>query len=137
MSDKINRYKIRYNDEGYVEAVIKTDGEDFDYEGQISFMPDICHGWYKMENGTLIVDEAKKAQIEKIRSDAQEILDLKAKLKNSDGIIAETFESILSLDNSVTFIVDFIRILREFRAKYSVVLANRKVWRARLEELED
>lgn len=134
---QINRYKIRYNDEGYVEAVIKTDGEDFDYEGQISFIPDICHGWYKMENGALIVDEAKKAQIVEAANNAAEILDLKAKLKDSDGIIAETFETILSLDNSVTFIVDFIRILREFRAKYSVVLANRKVWRARLEELED
>lgn len=135
--EKINRYNVKRNAEGYIEAVVKTDGEMCDFEGQIAAFPDICHGWYKLEDGSLYVDEIKKAQILEEIDKLDEIRDLKNKLDQSNTVIMEALENIISLDNSATFVLDYIKAMRSFRSTYSAILANRKVWRARLKELED
>ena len=93
---------------------------------------------YKLTATGLMLDEERLAQIieeEENRSKELEIEELKRKLNATDYIMAETFESIMSLNSSVTFIVDFIKILGDFRQKYSEAIANRKAWRQRIEEL--
>ena len=93
---------------------------------------------YKLVGSDIVLDEERLAQIieeEENRSKELEIEELKHNLTATDYIMAETFESIMSLNSSVTFIVDFIKILGDFRQKYSDVIANRKVWRQRIEEL--
>ena len=94
---------------------------------------------YRLIDSEIILDEAKKAEMiasEERKAIADEIADLKAKLNESDYIVANTFEQVMSLDNAVTFIVDFIKIMADFRKKYADLLINRKNWRARIEELE-
>lgn len=94
---------------------------------------------YKFINSEVILDETKKAEMiaeEESKSKAEEIADLQQKLNDSDYIIARTFEEIMSLDNSITFIADFIKIIKQFKTQYAEVLANRKTWRERIEELE-
>ena len=93
---------------------------------------------YKLVGSDLVLDEERLAQIveeEENRSKELEIEELKRKLTATDYIMAETFESIMSLNSSVTFIVDFIKILGDFKQKYSEAIANRKAWRQRIEEL--
>ena len=94
---------------------------------------------YKFINSEVILDEDKKAELiaeEESESKAEEIADLQQRLNDSDYIIARTFEEIMSLDNSITFIADFIKIIKQFKTQYADVLANRKTWRERIEELE-
>lgn len=94
---------------------------------------------YRLIDSEIILDEAKKAEM--VAADAQkaideEIADLKQKLNESDYIVANTFEQVMSLDNALTFVADFIKIMADFRKKYADLIINRKNWRDRIEELE-
>jgi len=131
----INRYKLEINEDGYIIGFYTTLGDEFDYEGQMANFPFATRGWTKLVNGQLVEDLAKKAEILEKEATDLEISDLEEKLNSTDYIIARTFEDIMALDNSVTFIVDFIKIIRQFREKYKDALANRKTWRERIEEL--
>lgn len=94
---------------------------------------------YRLIDSEIILDEAKKAEManaEQQQAIDEEIADLKAKLNESDYIVANTFEEVMSLDNAITFIADFIKIMADFRTKYADLIINRKNWRARIEELE-
>lgn len=91
---------------------------------------------YKFVGEQLVLDEQKKAEQEEQENKDLEIHSLEKQLKETDYIISRTFEEIMSLDNSITFIVDFIKILKEFRTKYAEQLKNRKTWRQRIEELK-
>lgn len=94
---------------------------------------------YRLMDDGIILDESRKQEILSQKEEAakqSEISELKSKLNETDYIMAETFEQIMSLDNAVTFIVDIIRILKEFSQTYSETIANRKLWRQRIKELE-
>lgn len=94
---------------------------------------------YQLIDSEVILDEDKKAEMaaaEAQKAIDEEIADLKAKLNESDYIVANTFEQVMSLDNAITFIADFIKIMADFRKKYADLIINRKNWRARIEELE-
>ena len=75
------------------------------------------------------------AQEKQQKAKETEIESLKESLAQTDYIVAEAFENVLSLDNPVTFISDFIKILLQYNSKYATVIANRKIWRDRIEEL--
>lgn len=95
---------------------------------------------YKLVDSEIILDEVKKAELvaaETQKAIDEEITDLKQKLNESDYIVANTFEQVMSLDNALTFVADFIKIMADFRKKYADLIINRKNWRARIEELED
>lgn len=91
---------------------------------------------YRLVGEQLVLDEQKKAEQEEQENKDSEIHSLEKQLNETDYIIARTFEEIMALDNSVTFIVEFIKILKEFRTKYAEQLKNRKSWRERIEELK-
>ena len=93
---------------------------------------------YELSGNKLILNQDRKNEIEEERQNKAkqtEIESLKRSLADTDYIVSETFENVLALDNPVTFISDFIKIMVQFNSKYATVIANRKVWRDRIEEL--
>lgn len=93
---------------------------------------------YELSGNKLIMNQDRKNEIEEERQNKAketEIEYLKRSLADTDYIVSETFENVLALDNPVTFISDFIKIMVQFNLKYATVIANRKVWRDRIEEL--
>lgn len=93
---------------------------------------------YKLGKNELIFDEERYNEILKEKQDVadmKEISRLKKLLSESDYIISEWGEEIISLDNPLTWVADVIKINIRYIKKYKEVLANRKSWRARIEEL--
>lgn len=93
---------------------------------------------YKLVNSEIILDEQKKAEMEAEetqRGKDTEIAELEKMLKDTDYIFSKELEEITSLSNPVTFITDLIKILVAYAKDYKDVIANRKNWRARIEEL--
>ena len=130
-------YTVTLDSERYIVSIsyTKEDKVDIDLAGlDLRYL-----NAYRMIDSEIILDEAKKAEMvaaeQKEAVDA-EIADLKQKLNESDYIVANTFEQVMSLDNAITFIADFIKIMSDFRKKYADLIINRKNWRTRIEELE-
>ena len=95
---------------------------------------------HKIVDKTLVFDENKYQELlnEKTHIDNQKIiLDLKTKLNDSDYLVARCFEEVMALTNPLTWIADVIKITTKFAKKYKEVIANRKQWREKIEELED
>lgn len=93
---------------------------------------------YQLSGKKLIMNQDRKAEImaqEQENAKQTEIASLKESLYETDYIIAETFENVLALNNPLTFVADFIKILVEFNSKYADMIANRKIWRDRIAEL--
>lgn len=93
---------------------------------------------YELAGNKLVFNQDRKNEIEEERQASAkqtEIDSLKKSLADTDYIVSEAFESVLALDNPVTFISDFIKIMVQFNSKYATVIANRKIWRDRIEEL--
>lgn len=64
----INKYVFLFDEEGYLSGFYTvTDGSGYDFEGQMADYPEATEGWYKFEDGSLYVDEAKKEEIIKER----------------------------------------------------------------------
>lgn len=93
---------------------------------------------YQYIDNTPVLDQAKYdamiAEEEEIAKE-KEIVELQHNLDSTDYIIARTFEEVMALNNPLTFVSDFIKILAQFKSQYADTLANRKTWRARIEEL--
>ena len=132
----IHNYKFKYNENGYITGFEAVEDNDYDYTGQLANMSDLCKGWYKFINGSFIVDDAKKNEIEAKEKDINRKSELEELLKNSDYIIARTFEQVMSCTNPLTFITDIIAIITKFSAQYGEVIANRQTWRDELEAME-
>lgn len=131
----INKYKMILDENGYIEGFYTVE-EDYDYEGQMSQFPDACDGWTKCVNGELIVDEEKKQEILENIAKNTEISELEHNLDSTDYIMARMLEEIMALNNPLTFIADMIKIFANYASKYKDTLADRKAWRARIEELK-
>lgn len=131
------KYTLNLDENGFVLSIGHTMNDDVELD--LSQIDSAFLNAYQFVDGVLTLSETKKAEIEteqKKKADAEEIADLQSKLNDTDYIISRTFEEIMALDSSVTFIVDFIKILKEFRTKYAEQLKNRKTWRQRIEELK-
>lgn len=130
-------FTINKDENGYILSISHTANDSADIDLDLIDLKYL--NAYKWINSEVILDEVKKAELiaaeQKEAVDA-EIADLKAKLKESDYVVANTFEQVMSLDNAVTFIVDFIKIMKDFKEKYSDLITDRKAWRTRIEELE-
>ena len=87
------------------------------------------------ENYEFILDEDKVEETNQQNANSNEIEDLQKKLNNSDYIIAQAFEEVLALNNPLTFVTDIIRIMVRYSTQYAEMLANRREWRNRIEEL--
>lgn len=131
------KYTLNLDENGFVLSIGHTMNDNVELD--LSQIDSAFLNAYQLVDGVLSLNATKKAEIEaeqKQKADAEEIADLQGKLNETDYIISHTFEEIMALDNSVTFIVEFIKILKEFRTKYAEQLKNRKSWRQRIEELK-
>lgn len=131
------KYTLNLDENKYILSVGHTQNDNVEID--LSLLDFNYLTAYRFINSEIILDEQKKAELiaeETKRENENEIADLQGKLNETDYIISRTFEEIMSLDSSVTFIVDFIKILKEFRTKYAEQLKNRKSWRQRIEELK-
>lgn len=93
---------------------------------------------YQILNGIVTLNEEKKAEMIEAEEQAEkdeEIAELEKNLNDTDYIMARMVEEIMSLNNPLTFITDIIKIFANYATKYKDALANRKTWRARIEEL--
>lgn len=127
------RARINFDENGYVSHFVVDPNGDHEIDDDINFEFLYC---YHLIDGEIVLDEEKRASQIAEEQKETEITDLQSKLNETDYIISRTFEEIMALDNSVTFVVEFIKILKEFRTKYSEQLKNRKTWRQRIEELK-
>lgn len=128
-------YTLNLDSENYILSISHTPNDNINID--IDQIEAKYLNAYKY-NGELFLDEEKKqAMIEEETQKAKEteIAELKKSLNDTDYIMAETFEEIMSLDNALTFIADFIAILKQFKSQYSETIANRKAWRQRIKEL--
>lgn len=128
------RANITFDENGY--AINFAQALDGQYELPLTFDIDFLRCYHIVDN-ELTLDEEKKASAVEEEEKQIEINDLQNKLNGTDYIIARTFEEIMALDNPLTFIADFIKILKSFKSKYAEQLKNRKAWRERIEELQD
>lgn len=136
MEDKIlNKYKVFLNNDGYVVGFCTVEDDDYDYYGQMADFPDACDGWYKFEKGSFVMDEKKKEEILTNEAKQNEIIVLKQNLADTDYIFSKELEEITSLSNPLTFVADIIKILVSYASTYKDAIAQRKAWRARIEEL--
>ena len=128
-------YTVNTDKDGYILSLSHTKKDNVELD--LKSMELRYLSAYKILDGIAILDEERKAQIiaeEEAEADAEHRHELKQYLKDTDYVVAETFEKVMSLNNAVTFIADFIKILVEFRSKYADILQARQEAR---EELED
>ena len=136
------KYEVITNFDGYVQIIrhtgtprdfVELNLDDYNFEDDRLFA-------YRLGKNELIFDEAKYKEICKEKekeADFKEIAELKQKLTDSDYIIARWGEEIVSLENPLTWIADVIKINLKYTKEYNEAFANRKRWRARIEELEE
>ena len=136
------KYEVITDAEGYVLAIQHT-GTVRDYVElnleEYNLKEDRIYA-YKLGKNELIFDEEKYEEICKEHekeADFKEIAELKQKLTDSDYIIARWGEEIVSLENPLTWISDVIKINLRYSKEYKESFANRRKWRARIEELEE
>ena len=131
----INKYKMILDENGYIKGFYTVE-EDYDIIGQMSEFSEACDGWTKFENGVLVEDLEKKEEIQTLISTQNEIEMLKHNLADTDYIFSKELEEITSLSNPLTFVADIIKILVSYASTYKDAIAQRKAWRARIEELK-
>lgn len=126
---------ITFDENNYIKRfVVAIDGEyEIDQE-TFEFDYLFC---YHLVDGELVLDENKKQEQIEQNDKENEIAFLKRELYDTDYITARCFEEIMALDNKLTFIADFIAIVIKYSKQYKDVIANRKAWRQRIEELEN
>ena len=134
------KYYVVTDAKGYVMMIkhtgTKMDFIELDLE-KYDFSEDRMYA-YKLGKNELIFDDLKYQEIlrEKQKvADEREIEDLEQKLNDTDWIIARWGEEIVSLTNPVTWVADVIKINTKYAKEYKETFANRKTWRARIEEL--
>lgn len=93
---------------------------------------------YRFIDNQAVLDQEKLnamiAEEERIGK-ALEIEELEKNLNSTDYIVARAFEDVMALTNPLTWVADVIKIMIKYSTQYAETLANRKIWRERIEEL--
>ena len=56
-------YKFYLHDDNFIYGFHIADATNHDFYGDINTYPDIAEGWYKLQDGQIVLDENKKAEI--------------------------------------------------------------------------
>ena len=126
------KYELIKNDEGFIVSMIKSNKG---IEVDVSKIDLAYLDCYYEKDGKVVLNEERKAQMIADEEKDVRIHELENMLEESDGIITGMLDDIVELDNPVTFISDFIKVLANYNSKYSALVADRKAWRTELEEL--
>lgn len=135
------KYQVLTDRNGYVLSIKQT-GTKMDFVSLDLDKYDLSDGRifaYQLGKNTLIWDEKRWNELQAIeqkKADTKEISSLKEMLNSTDWIMAKWVEEILSLNNPLTWVADVIKINIKYMKEYSQTIADRKVWRKRIEELE-
>lgn len=132
MEKTMNRYKLEFNEDGYLIGFCTVLGDDYDYYGQMADFPNACSGWTKFADGKFVEDKEKKEEIIAETTKESEIADLTSQLESSNDDMLGFLEDLGSLTNPLTFISDLISLAK----KYATLIANRKSIREQIEELK-
>lgn len=130
-------YTVTTDKDGYIVSIANGKNDSVDLDLSMLDLPHI--NAYKLLDESAVLDAERLAELveqEERKAKDDEIAQLKEMLNQTDYIMAETFESIMALNNPVTFIADFIKVLVDFRQQYADAIENRKLWRQRIKELE-
>ena len=137
------RYSINFDKDGYVQNIFKTGNprkDVFDLDlSQYDFSNSRIFA-YKYEDGSLVFDKNRYKDItntKETKKNKKEVNELKEKLYETDYIVARAFEEIMLLDNPITFISDFLKIVAKYSKKYKSTISERDKWRKRIEELDN
>lgn len=126
------KYNVWFDEDGYIISAHNDPNGEYEIQDfEVEYF-----NCYHLVDGEIVLDADKKEQVIAQREAQMEIGELQQKLNDTDYIIARTFEEIMALNSSITFIADFIKILKNFRNKYAAQLSQRKAWRSRIEELK-
>lgn len=130
-------YTVNTDINNYVLSLSHTDHDNIELnleELELNYL-----SAYKLIDNILVLDEVKKAKLieqEEQTAKDENIKELKSYLKDTDYITARAFEEVMALNNPLTFIADMIAILVKYSTQYKDVIAQRKIVRAEIEELE-
>ena len=136
------RYFVSLDKDGYVVSIkhtnspmdfVELDLEQYDLSGLRKFA-------YKLGKDELIFDEDRYLDLtnkQTMKNNAKEVVELKKKLTDTDYIVARAFEEVMALKNPLTWVADVLVITLKYSRKYAETIANRSIWRARVEELEN
>jgi len=131
------RYCIVKDAQGYCLSITHTNSPLDIYELDLSkydLTNDRIHA-YKVGKDSLIFDSVRYNEIQKQKekdADIKEMSELQKKLDNSDYIMAQTTEGLLDC----TTLVQFIKVFNQIKDKYKDTVANRKIWRNRIQEIK-
>lgn len=96
-------------------------------------------GAYQLLDGNVVLNEERKVELvneeERINKD-KEIETLKQYLIETSDTANDFVEELLSLDNPLTFVSDFVGLIKSYRETYKTILNQRKQARQRIKELE-
>lgn len=128
-------YTITTDKDNYILSISHTDHDDVELDLEALDIEYL--NAYRYIDKALYLDEDRKAEImaeNEAKAKAEHIAELKQFLNDTDYVVAETFEKVMSLNNAVTFIADFIKIMIEFKTRYSDILTARQQARAEIED---
>lgn len=128
------RADIWFDENNYIQRFVTNINGEYEVGDDFNFDYLYC---YHLVNSRIVLDEQKAQEQDEETNMIIEVDMLKHKLNNTDYIMARCFEEIMALDNKLTFIVDFIAIVVKYSKQYKEVIAERKAWRERIEELEN
>lgn len=131
----MEKYTVNIDDNKFILSIAHTSNDSVELD--LSQLELEYLEAYQLVDGVPVLNEMKKAELvaeaSKREHDAH-IEELKQFLKDTDYIMAETFEKVMALSNPVTFIADIIKILVEFKNKYAEVIAQREEARQEIEK---
>ena len=133
------KYEIQTKD-GYVSGIVhngdKRDIYDQNFITNTFYKNGHLINCYKLINGEYILDTEKETKELEQYNKEKRLSTLHSYLNETDYITARAFEEVMTLNNPLTFITDMIAILIKYTTQYKDVIAQRKVVRAEIEELE-
>ena len=128
------RVSIIFDEDNYIVSLNEDKEGQYEVPDDIELLRINC---YHLVDDDIVFDEQKAKAQEKQEKIDLEIFDLTQKLNSTDYIMAKMLEEIMVLDSPLTFITDIIKIFVSYAKKYKEQLANRKIWRERIEELRN
>ena len=126
---------IKTDKDNYVTDYYYTNDADGAYDVSMSDVDVGYIGCYQFVDNKFILDNEKYEEEKADDEKQNEIILLKNNLADTDYIFCKELEEITSLSNPLTFVSDIIKILVNYATVYKDVIAQRKAWRARIEEL--
>lgn len=130
------KYTVYLDENNYVLSIANTPNDNIELDLTNIDLPHL--NAYQLLDNELILDEVKLNDLiaqEHQHDVDEEIFYLEQKLNSTDYIMARMLEEIMALNKPLTFIADIIKIFIAYAQKYQKQLADRKLWRTRIEEL--